>query len=245
VATVGCDCKQRADDETEDEVFRLLESVDLRYVAEQASALPATTARAIRQLEKSERAERLELGADVVALFRSAAEWDRAQSIREVRAAIACLDERTGRDDWSDLADRATREFNERDGAALVEELRGRFRLAALEMDGISADDAAAVVGVFEESLDRIQADGLDGGANLLRERLGRALEAIQSTNWGRGLASPLTTGQIACIGIFSAMATIMMILCGITPFCWCCRGAPIIVWLVLMLTGCLVAPAL
>src|SRR5690242_9097281 len=165
---MGCTCEKRRDDYRE-ETFKLLEEADLRGIAEQAVATPEATNRAVRHLEKAERAERLSLGSDVAALYRQAADRDRAQGIRNYRAVLARIDERTGRADWGELVDGARQAFEERDGAALVDEARGRLRLAVLDMDGISADDAEAAVGIFDASLDRLVADGLAGAVSLLR----------------------------------------------------------------------------
>lgn len=237
---MGCDCQKHRDVINREEVFKPLEALDLREVAEDATVVPDTTASAIRYLEKAERAERLGLGADVATLYRQAAERDRAQGIRQFRAVVARLDERTGRDDWAALVDRIRQEFQERDGPALVEEARGRLRLAVLEMDGVSADDAAAAVTAFDESVDRALGEGLDGAARLLRERLERGLEAVQSPEMGRQPASPQTTNQLICIGVFSAIAVLQMIACGVAQFCWCCFGWVVMAWLAAMIALCL-----
>jgi hypothetical protein len=236
---MGCSCQKPRDDINRDEVLKPLEAIDFRDIAEHATVIPDTTTSAIRYLEKAERAERLGLGADVATLYRQAAERDRAQGIRQFRAVIARLDERTGRDDWAELVDRSRREFEERDGPALVEEARGRLRLAVLEMDGVSADDAGMTASVFDESVDRALAGGLDGVARLLRERLERGLEALQSPEMGRQHASPQTESQLICIGIFSAMAVVQMIACGVATFCWCCIGWLIMAWLAAMIALC------
>jgi hypothetical protein len=73
---VGCNCQKRHDDRSE-EVFRLLEAIDLRPIGEQVTAIPETMTSARRYLAKAERAERLGLGADVSTLYRQAAERPR------------------------------------------------------------------------------------------------------------------------------------------------------------------------
>ena len=237
---MGCACEKRRDDDHREETFKLLEEADLRGIAEQAVAIPEATNRAVRHLEKAERAERLSLGNDVAALYRQAADRDRAQGIRNYRAVLARIDERTGRADWRELADRTRQAFEERDGTALVDEARGRMRLAALDMDGVSADDAEAAVAIFDESLDRLVADGLDGAVSLLRERLERGLSTLESPTMGRQLASPITQNQTICIGIVSGVAVIEAIICAATEFCWCCWGWVIIAQLAIGILICL-----
>jgi hypothetical protein len=237
---MGCNCRKRYDDRHE-EVFRLLEALDLRAVGEQVTAVPETMASARRYLAKAERAERLGLGAEVSTLYRQAAERDRDQGIRQVRAVLIRLDERTGRDDWAGLVDRTRREFLDTEGPAILEEARARFRLAVLEMDGVSADGAAEIVPVWEESLDRLREDGLNGAVGLLRECLERAVEVLQSPRMGSEPASPQTVGQLICIGIFSAMAGAMMVACWFD--CLTCAGYLIIAWLAVMIGICLASP--
>jgi len=227
-----CGCQPHSGNEKHKEAFGYLEIVGLREVAEEASALSGATARAIRQFEKAERAEQLGLGDEVAALYREDAERDRAQAVRQFRGVMARLDSRLGQDDWRELADRSTREFEERDGAALFEDARGRLRLEVLEMDGVPGPDAAVMMQVFSESLDRARAEGLDGAARLLRERLEAGMQALQSPGMGREQASPLTQNQTICLGIVSAMATAMMIACAFAPYCWCCGWWVIILWL-------------
>lgn len=237
---MGCTCEKRRDDDHWEEAFKLLEEPDLRGIAEQAIAVPEATNRAVRHLEKAERAERLSLGSDVAALYRQASDRDRAQGIRNYRAVLARLDERTGRADWSELVDRTRQAFEERDGTALVDEARGRLRLAVLDMDGVSADDAEATVAIFDASLDRLVADGLDGAVSLLRERLERGLRALESPTMGRELASPITVNQTICIGVVSGVAVILAIICAATPYCWCCWGWVIIAQLAIAIGICL-----
>ena len=101
-------------------------------------------------------------------------------------------------------------------------------------MDGVSGEDTAVTVGAFDESVDRGLGEGLNGATRLLRERLERGVEALQSPEMGREPASPQTQNQLVCIGIFSAMAVIAMIMCGVSWGCWCCIG----VWIILGLAA-------
>jgi hypothetical protein len=234
---MGCNCEKRQDDRRE-EVFGLLEALNLRAIGEQVSAIPETMASARRYLAKAERAERLGLGADVSILYRQAAERDRDQAIRQVRSVVIRLDERTGRDDWADFVDRTRREFLDTEGPAVLDEARSRFRFAVLEMDGVSADGAAEIVPVWEESLDRLREDGLNGVARLLKERLERAVEVLRSPRMGSESASPQTVGQLICIGIASALAATMMVACWFG--CFTCGGYAIIIWLAAAIALCL-----
>jgi hypothetical protein len=117
---MGCTCERRRDDDHKETAFKLLEEVDFRAIAEQAVVAPEASNRAVRYLEKAERAERLSLGRDVAALYRQAADRERAQGIRNYRAVLARLDERVSREDWGELLSRARLAFQDRDGAALV-----------------------------------------------------------------------------------------------------------------------------
>jgi hypothetical protein len=241
---MACTC-QESGKENREVILKLVETVDLRDVAEQATAIPETMTSAIRHLEKAERAERLGLGADVAALYRQAAERDRAQARRQFRAVIQRLDERTSRDDWGELADRIKREFEAQDGSALIEEAGGRFRLAVLEMDGVSADDAAETVALHDEALDHIRVDGVNGGTRFLKEHLEQGLQALQSPEMGRQRASPLTELTIVCISIIVALAAIALAVCGFLPFCWCCFGVALAIGTAVGVAACLLAEAI
>ena len=243
MVAVCCTCYRREADDTRDEVFKLLEVIDLRSVSEQAAAIPDLMVTVVRHLQKSERTERLGLGADVAQLYREAAERDHAQAIRQLRAVIARLDERTGRDDWGDLVERARREFEEHEGLALVADAKGRLRLAMLELDGVSGDEAARTAAAFDESLDRVVRDPLSGAAQLLREALERGLEALQTPEMGRQPASPQTGARQFCMNVSYAIAAAMMVACIFAPFCWCCGAPSIGIWLAANLAGCLLNP--
>src|SRR5215207_2361794 len=165
VQRMPCACQPHSDREKRGEAFKHLEGIGLREVAEEASTLSGATGRALRQFEKAERAEQLGLGGEVAALYREDAERHRAQAVRQFRGVIERFDERLGRDDWRELADRSSREFKERDGDVLFDDARARLRLDMLEMDGVPGPDAAVMLKVFDESLDRARAEGLDGAA--------------------------------------------------------------------------------
>jgi hypothetical protein len=100
-------------------------------------------------------------------------------------------------------------------------------------MDGVSGDDAAAAVAVFDESVSSILSDGLNGGVQLLRAYLLRGISALESPEMGRQPASPLTENQVICIGIASAVGTILMVICAAIWMCWCCYG-----WMILAITA-------
>jgi hypothetical protein len=234
-----CSCGRHLDEAHREEALSLLETVGLREVVEQAIAVPDVTLSLVRHAQKSERAERLELGPDVVRLYRQAAEWEQAQAIRQLRAVIARLDERTGRDDWDDLVARARRDFEERDGSAVIEEARGRCRLGLLETPGLSGDDAARTVARFDECMATIQADGLNGVARLLRESLEGGLQAVQTPEMGRQHASPQTGNRQFCINAVLASAAGMLAACFFIPFCWCCAAGAVVAWMMGALLGC------
>jgi hypothetical protein len=235
----GCTCGKHLGESQQEESLALLEHVGLREVVEQAIVVPEVMLDLVRHAQKSERAERLELGADVVALHRQAAQREQAQAIRQLRAAIARLDDRVGRDDWDDLVARTRREFDERGGREMLDEARGRFRFAVLEADGLSGDDAGLMVARFDESMTVIQDEGLEGAARLLKESLDGGLEAIQAPEMGRQPASPQTGNRQFCINAVLASAAGMLLACFIAPFCWCCAAGAVVVWMMGALLGC------
>lgn len=240
---MACLCTRRHEEEADDErMLTALDAIDFRHIAQQASAIPEVVTSAIRHLEKSERAEQLGLGADVATLFRQAAQRDNTQAVRQVRAVIARLDDRTSRDDWGDLVEGTRREFEERDGRALIEEARGRVQLGLFEMDGLSPQDAVETAALIDEALDRARDDGLNGVAGLLRQRLERGLQDLQSPNMGREHAT-LSRTQLLCIGIVSAVCTAAMIACAFIPACWCCLGYWIIASLIVSIAYCHTLP--
>lgn len=224
-----------------EEAFQQLDGLGCREIVRAALELRKAMARPVTQMEKAERAKRLALGDDVVALYTRAAESDRASAIRQFRGVIARVDERVSRDDWFVLAQRVDQELVGRNVRALIDEGKERFRLAALEMDGVSADDAEAAVRIVDESLDRMTA-GVDRGIRSLRTQLERGLAAMESPGLGRQLASPITEQQTICIGIVSAAATLMGIGCAVSWGCWCCAWFVIIAFLAAAILICLLA---
>lgn len=130
---MGCDCRKRSKDEErrrQDEVLELLEVAALRNVAEGVSAIPETSISAVRYLDRAERPEPLPLDRDLATLYRQAPERDQDQALRHSPAVIERIDERTRRDDWTDLVDPIEREFDARHESAPFEEATDRFRFA-------------------------------------------------------------------------------------------------------------------
>jgi hypothetical protein len=93
---------------------------------------------------------------------------------------------------------------------------------------------------VFDQSLNRLSTDGLNGVVQLLRERLNRGLAVLQSPEMGRQPASPVTENQLICIGVISLLAAGMLVVCSFAPFCWCCAGYFILAWAALAIAACL-----
>lgn len=219
---MGCGCKE-PDSGKQERIRELLGRIDLRDVFEQASAATEVLGDGLRFLQRAERAERLELGAEVAAMYREAAGRERSQASRQLRTVLRRLDERTGRDDWQEIVERMNAEFPTRDGMALIEEARGRFRFAMLDADGVSAADVVEAVALHDQSLDRLRSDGLDGAVSFVRENLERGLRAVDSPAMGRQPASPLMEATRICISIAVAAAAIALIVCACWPWCWCC----------------------
>jgi hypothetical protein len=238
---MSCKCSEVRNGKLEI-ISNTLDYAELRPAAEQSFAIPPVMATMIGHLEKAERAQRLGFGSDVVALHRNAAERDRTQVGRQIRAVIARLDERTSRDDWPDLVQEVKREFSLRDGQAIVEESKQRFRFAVLDMGGVSADDAGELVAIHEEALDHVLENGISGATQLLRRGLERGLDALQHPDFGRQPASPLQEITIICITIVVALAAIALAICGFTPLCWCCYGIAIAVGAAVGVAACLTA---
>jgi hypothetical protein len=238
---VSCNCQKSSDERArQEELFKYLDVIDLRVVGEEATEVPETAASAIRNLNKAERAERLRLGADVANLYRRAAERDRNQAVRQLRAMLRGIDERVRRDDWAELVDRAKKEFDSGEGPALTDEAKDRFRLEVLEMDTASADDAERIVGLWDESLDRIRADGLRGGVALFRDRIERWIEALNSPEMGRQSASPISEGALACIAAWTVLGGVIIAAC---CYWWaCCCGYAVLIWVAGNVAICLAA---
>lgn len=224
-----------------EEAFQHLDGLGCREIVRAALELRESMVRPVTQMEKAERAKRLAMGKDIVRLYTRAAETDRASAIRQFRGVIARVEERINREDWSELVQRVDREFVAKDRRALIDEGKARFRLAALDMDGVSADDAEAAVRIVDDALDGMTG-GIDQAIGKLRTQLERGLAAMESPGLGRQLASPITEQQTICIGIASAAATLMGIACAVSYGCWCCAWFVIMAFLAAAILICLLA---
>jgi hypothetical protein len=221
--TEGAAAQQQVDD--------LLESVNLRDICEQANSVLETLGNASRQLKKAERAEHLDLGADVTALYRRAAQREDTRARRQIQAVIDRLDERTSSDDWNDLTGRMRQHFDEHDGRAAVDDARDRWRLVLFEADDLTAAYAVETMSTANRFLDRAQRDGLNGVTQLLRDGLDRALATIGTDDATRKRRPPISGAQIPfppmnpaeilCITIACAAAAVALIACFWLSLCF------------------------
>jgi hypothetical protein len=242
---MGCACGSQTGLDREP-IFRGLEAVGLREVGEQAFAVVPVVESSLRRLRTAERAEALGYGPEMAAAHREAAQRDNRQALRQIRAVIARLDDMVGRDDWRDLSERATGEFMERDGRAVLEESRERLRLSLLEADGVWGDDAHEVMTVVDASIGRAVDGGLDRVARHLREVFFQSIAALEHDEMGRQPASPLTGAALAvCIGVAVVLATAAQIGCLFVPFCWCCFAGQIWAACAAAVAACIAAPDL
>jgi hypothetical protein len=227
---MSCSCGGSAVAER-DRVAGIFEELDLRRFFEQAERSAQPGFDAARHLDKADRAAALDLGGEVVAMHRAAAERSNRMAQRELRAALNLLDERMARGDWAQIVDRSRANWNENDGATAAEDFRQALRQAIYERDGVSGADARETVALLDESIERVAGGDLNGIARLLRERLSRALEERNSPEMGRQPASPLSVNQWICLGVAIGLSIIAIIGCILTWFCGCCWIWILIAW--------------
>ena len=224
-------CCSRSNDSTAQEsVYDLLDTVALRGIAEQTHEANQVMYESFRSLEKADRAAALGYGEDVVQHHRAAGERANRICRRQFRSIIEAIDERVSRDDWGDLVASARREYETRDGRELLEDVRAELRARWLDMDTLPSRSVSTVVHLTDEAVDRVEADGLSGGIQLLRERLETALSDLAAPEMGRQPKSPDEAMFWACFGGCVAISITALIICGLSPFCWCCWAWAILI---------------
>jgi hypothetical protein len=237
-----CNRSGHVDGKTEAIQFSL-EEIDLAVVWRRMDDATTVVGTSLRQLRRAERMEALGYEG---APHHEAALRSNSQAKRLVGSARAFLDDRIARDDWQELNHQFRAAFDEHDGVHAFADAKENFRYLLAVEDGVIAGDAKRAVDHFNQAFDRVAADGLEGLAELLKERLDQAAQVLESPELGRQPASPLTGWQLAaCIGVASTLAAAAMLACILAPFCWCCFGSAVAASAVTAITACIIAPDL
>jgi hypothetical protein len=235
---MSCECGKHGID-AEERIGSILGEAGLREIGEQALSIRAVVTKSVRALNKADRAAALNLGADVVRMYRESGERANRQARRQHRHLIERIDERLSRDDWRALVERERRAFNERGGQDVVEDAGARVRTTLLEEDAFSGGAVDEVLAVWNETADRLAREGLDGSMRLLHERLKASLAGLEAPEMGRQHASPDSDARLKCIAIVFAVCAVATAVCLGTVFCWCCYEWIILLALVGFLIGC------
>jgi hypothetical protein len=218
---MACCCTN--DKDADAKVDDLLATAGLREIVQQAQDANRLMADSIRHLEKADRAAAFGYGADVVTLYRSAGERTNRRCRRQFSAIVEAIDDRVSRDDWSELVANIRREYEAHEGPQQLEDARSDFRAGLLDMETLPSTLAGQVVDATDQALNRVAADGLDGGVQLLRENLENAVEVLSAPEMGRQPASPGLAAFLVCFLGTLAICAIATYLCLGVPFCWCC----------------------
>lgn len=234
-----CQCGAN-DRDAEAKVYDLLATAGLRGIAEQTLGANRVMAESIRHLQKADRAAVLGYGQEVVTLHRSAGERANRMWRRQYNAVIQAIDERISKDDWPELVANARREYDVHDGPQL-EDSRADFKARLLDLDTFSSTLTSRTAALMDEASDRIVANGLNGGMQLLREHLDRALSDLAAPEMGRQPASPDTTAVLICVAATLAIMVIALLICASAPFCWCCLAPFIIIACFINIGACAV----
>jgi hypothetical protein len=234
--TCSCGTNER---DAEARVADLFATAGLREIVQQTRDANQVMTESIRQLEKADRAAALGYGEDVVALHRSAGERANRRCRRQFRAVIEAIDDRVSRDDWSDFVAKTQHEYETHEGPQQLEDGRADCRAVLLDMDGLPARDASQTVVMLDRAFDRVVADGLSGGVQLLRENLENGVEVLSAPEMGRQPGSPGPVAFAICMAGAIAIVIIAVILCAGSLFCWCCWSPFIFLAFSVTAAGC------
>lgn len=234
---MACGCATR-DVAAEAKVLELFATAGLREIVEQTQEANRVMIESIRHLDKADRAAALGFGEDVVALHRSAGERANRWCRRQFRTVIEAIDNRVGRDDWSDLVARAQHEFDAHDGRLQLEDAAAEIRARLLDVDRLSVT-AGRIASLIDQGFERVASEGLSGGVQLLRENLENGVKALSAPEMGRQEASPDQVAYDICATGVTAICIIALVICGAAYFCWCCYFWAIILADVVGLASC------
>lgn len=234
---MACGCATR-DVAAEAKVLELFATAGLREIVEQTQEANRVMIESIRHLDKADRAAALGFGEDVVALHRSAGERANRWCRRQFRTVIAAIDNRVGRDDWSDLVARAQHEFDAHEGRLQLEDAAAEIRARLLDVDRLPVT-AGRIASLIDQGFERVASEGLSGGVQLLRENLENGVKALSAPEMGRQEASPDQVAYDICAAGVTAICIIALVICGAAYFCWCCYFWAIILADVVGLASC------
>lgn len=223
-------CAGSNDKDAQYKMSELLGTVGLREIAQQTQDANRVMGESFRYLEKADRAAVLGYPEGVVAHYRSAGERANRMCRRQFGIIIGAIDERMSRDDWPDLNTSMRHEYDTRGGRELFEDARAEFRARLLDMDTLPSSTTGIIINLTDEALDRADADGLNGGMQLLRDHLENALSALAAPEMGRQQVSPDRAMVAACLAGVVAVGIIAMIICAAAYLCWCCYFIAILV---------------
>jgi hypothetical protein len=108
--------------------------------------MQSSTYSATRWMRKAGRAQQAGFNEQIAATYRQQARMARNHAVRQGRAAIAALDERTGRADWPALVETLSKEFISHDGQDAFNDVRERTRFELVELDRIPSKDVGSIV---------------------------------------------------------------------------------------------------
>jgi hypothetical protein len=205
-------------------VLDLFATAGLREIVEQTQEANRVMIESIRHLDKADRAAAFGLGEDVVALHRSAGERANRWCRRQFATVIEAIDDRVGRDDWSDLVARAQHEFDAHEGRQQLEDAAAELRARLLDVDRLPVT-AGRLASVIDQAFERVASEGLSGGMQLLRENLENGVKVLSAPEMGRQEASPDQAAYYVCISGVCAITVIALVICFAAYFCWCCYG--------------------
>jgi hypothetical protein len=208
----------------EAKVLDLLTTAGLREIVEQTQEANRVMIESIRHLDKADRAAALGFGEDVVALHRSAGERANRWCRRQFGTVIEAIDNRVGRDDWSDLVARAQHEFDAHEGRQQLEDAAAEIRARLLDVDRLPLT-AGRVASLIDQAFERVASEGLPGGMQLLRENLENGVKVLSAPEMGRQESSPDQAAYDICVVGVLAICVIAMVICLAAYFCWCCYG--------------------
>jgi hypothetical protein len=218
---MACDCATR-DVAAEAKVLDLFATAGLREIVEQTQEANRVMIESIRHLDKADRAAALGFGEDVVALHRSAGERANRWCRRQFGTVIEAIDNRVGRDDWSDLVARTQHEFDAHEGRLQLEDAAAELRARLLDVDRLPLT-AGRVASLIDQAFERVASEGLSGGMHLLRENLEKGVKVLSAPEMGRQEASPDQAAADICFAGVAAIVVTALIICGATYWCWCC----------------------
>lgn len=244
--TMRCSCSDHNNDYAQ-KVNNLLGSVGLMEVVEQGREAIAEAGRALGHLNRSERANSLGFGSEVVGIHSDAAARSNQRAQEQVRAVLARIDHQLQDKDWSGHVARVRAAFKERGGEKKLADLRADVRLHLLDDDpGLSATAAELSLAALDAALKAASEGDLDQLAGHMRGVMDYALRGFESKEMGRqpvGLGlldgakadgGPAPVGGAAdvngwCVALYACLAwawsslIASLIVCFAVPFCWCC----------------------